>query len=73
MTVKVKIKSIFKEEVLNQIPIFYRKMTEFETKNLGELKINSRFSISENHYSSYYLQYLPSKPIADLDISELLK
>jgi hypothetical protein len=69
----MKVKSIFSEEVLKQIPVFYRKMTEFETKNVGELKTNARFSSSENHYSDYYLQYLPSKPVADLDISELLK
>jgi hypothetical protein len=69
----MKIKSIFNEEILQQIPLFYRKMTEFETKQLGELKTKARFSVSTLHCTNYYLQYSPSKPIADLDISELLK
>lgn len=58
---------IFPEQILIQIPIFYRNMTCLETENVGELKVKARFSKSHVHFSNSYLNYPLHKPISYLE------
>jgi hypothetical protein len=69
----VEIKSIFAKETLNQIPLFYQFMTEFETLNVGELKVTARFNKCKTHFSEHYLQFGLHKPVSNLDLSNLFK
>lgn len=64
---KIEKSSIFSEQTLEELPAFYHFMTKFYTKELGELKIKSRFSKSEQHFSSNYLNYVNNKPFTDVN------
>lgn len=68
---KREIKSIFSVETLDQVPVFYRFMTESETRDLGELKVGARFSKCASHFSDNYLNFWCHKPISDIDTSKL--
>lgn len=61
-------KSIFNEEVLNEIPIFYRLMREKETNKIGELYLKTRFSKSKKHFSKNYKVVTSHKPISNFII-----
>jgi hypothetical protein len=67
------IKTIFLKETLNEIPVFYRYMTEFETAGLGELKLHARFSKCDNHFSSAYFNFIGHKPMSNIDIIPFLE
>lgn len=62
------IKRIFANSTLEQVPVFYRFMTEFETGDLGELKVGARFSKCDAHSASAYLNFPSYKPVSNIDI-----
>jgi hypothetical protein len=68
---KNNIDTIFSKDVATQVPVFYRFFTQMETENVGELRVTTRFSTCERHFSSRYINAGNHKPISDLDSSSL--
>jgi hypothetical protein len=66
-------KLLFTEETLAQIPIFFRYLTESETKEVSELRTTSRFSVCDRYFSSNHLRIPSYKPTADENLSLLFK
>lgn len=64
---KNNIDSLFGSSTLKQVPLFYRFFTELETEQVGELRMTSRFSSSERHYSKSYMNMPFHKPISNVD------
>ena len=58
MKTSKKLKSIFKEVTLKELPLTYRVMNIEDTKNVGELYLSRKFSQSEKHYSGQYMVYV---------------
>lgn len=63
------IRTLFTDETLLQIPIFFRFLSESETKKVEELRIGGRFSICEKYFSNSYMAFFPHKPISNEDIT----
>jgi hypothetical protein len=60
--------TIFTEETLAQIPVYYRFITETETKNIQENRIGARYSLSERYFSNSLLNFPCYKPVEDEDV-----
>lgn len=70
MKTNKKVKSIFKEATLKELPLTYRVMNIEDTKNVGELYLSRKFSQSEKHYSGQYMVYVSQKPISNFLIED---
>ncbi|MFD2286322.1 hypothetical protein GJU39_00175 [Pedobacter petrophilus] len=62
--------SIFEEEFLKKIPVFYRYMILTDTASIGEMYADTRFSQSAKHFSREYIQYTPVNPYSNILIEE---
>ncbi|WP_140418727.1 hypothetical protein [Pedobacter sp. AJM] len=62
--------TIFEEEFLQKLPVFYRYMILTDTSSIGEMYTHTRFSQSEVHFSREYIQYTPVNPYSNILIEE---
>jgi hypothetical protein len=70
---KDSVDTLFDSRVLAKLPLLYRLLAELETEQVGELRVNSRFSTSRRHYSENYLNMPFWKPISTVDPDPLFK
>lgn len=62
--------TIFEEEFLQKLPVFYRYMILTETSSIGEMYAHTRFSQSAAHFSKEYIQYTPLNPYSNILLEE---
>ena len=60
--------TIFSEDILKEIPIFYRLMEKEQTYKIGELYLKSTFSKSKRNFSKSYKVLISYKPISNFII-----
>lgn len=63
--------TIFNEDILKELPIFYRLMEKKQTDKIGELYLKSTFSKSKRHFSRNYRVLISYKPISNFIIRKI--
>lgn len=62
--------TIFEEEFLMKLPLFYRFMVITDTSSIGEMYNDVRFSKSKKHFAKEYVQYSPMYSYSNVFIQE---